>query len=53
MQFIIFPVSKANKRHDDGSELETKHVAVNKQIKASAICDWFNLYTCVSINNQT
>jgi hypothetical protein len=39
--------------HDDGSQLETKHVAMNKWIKTSAICDWFNSYSCDSLNNQT
>jgi hypothetical protein len=30
-------------------QLEPKHVAVTKLIKSSAVCNWFNTYTCDSL----
>jgi hypothetical protein len=31
---------------DDDSQLELKHVAMNKLIKTGDVCDWFDTYTC-------
>jgi len=31
---------------DDGSQLELKHVAVNKLIKTGDVCDRFDTYVC-------
>ena len=37
------------KRHDDGSQLEPKHLSMNKLIKTCVVCDWFNKCTCYRI----
>jgi hypothetical protein len=40
------------KRANNGHQLEPKHVAVTKLIRISAVCDWFNTYTCDSLTTM-
>ena len=39
-----FSYAEVYKRPEDGSQLEPKHVAVNKLITRSAVCDRFIIY---------
>jgi hypothetical protein len=41
-----FPVAMFIKRPDGGSQLQLKHVDVNKLIKTGVVCDCFDTYNC-------
>ena len=48
----LYNVSYTNKyrRPDDGSQLQPKHVAVNKIDKIIAVWDWFDAYSWLKIS---